>query len=85
MIFPKTGIHHQNSGVPEFLALLKWAQIENIRFAVVKSEGRLFRDHALIVERDLFRKPASTFRDHALVLEHDLLSENRYPLFGIML
>src|SRR5258708_25713646 len=26
----------------------KWTQIGNIRFAVVKPEGRLFRDHALL-------------------------------------
>jgi hypothetical protein len=37
----KTGIHHQNSGVPEFW-YFEWTQIGNIRFAVVKPEGRLF-------------------------------------------
>src|SRR3984893_1238215 len=30
--------------------------------------GRLFRDHALLSEHDLFRKPVPTFRDHALAL-----------------
>jgi predicted small integral membrane protein len=29
----------------------------------------LFRDHALLVEHDLFRKPVSTFRDHALTAQ----------------
>jgi hypothetical protein len=37
-----------------------------------------------LFERDLVRKPVPTFRDHALYLS-TILSENRYPLFGIML
>src|ERR1051325_2686034 len=43
-----------------------------------------FRDHALCLSMILFRKPVSTFRDHALCLSM-IFSENRYPLFGIML
>src|ERR1043165_4621140 len=35
-------------------------------------------------EHDLFRKPVPTFRDHASSLSMNF-SENRYPLFGIML
>jgi hypothetical protein len=39
-----------------------------------------------LVEHDLFGKPVSTFPDHALDLWWGMIfSENRYPLFRIML
>jgi hypothetical protein len=39
-----------------------------------------------LVEHDLFGKPVSTFPDHALYLWWSMIfSENRYPLFRIML
>jgi hypothetical protein len=38
------------------------------------------------IEHDLFRKPVPTFRDHALSFYLSMIfSENRFPLFGIML
>jgi hypothetical protein len=37
------------------------------------------------MEDDLFRKPVSTFRDRALLRWGMIFSENRLPLFGIML
>jgi hypothetical protein len=55
MIFSETGIHQQNWGVPEFCHC-QFAQIGNIRFAVVKPEGRLFRDHALTPQRSFHRQ-----------------------------
>jgi hypothetical protein len=40
---------------------------------MIFSENRsTFRDHALLVKHDLFRKPVPTFRDHALLMEHGL-------------
>jgi hypothetical protein len=51
-----------------------------------------FRDHALLLEHDLFRKPASTpafaragFFGIMLYYWSMIFSENRHPLFGIML
>ena len=39
----------------------------------------------ILVEHDLFGKPASTFPDHAHVSGSMIFSENRLPLFRIML
>jgi len=40
---------------------------------------------SVLFEHDLFRKPVTTFRDHARILLRMIFSENRLPLFGIML
>jgi hypothetical protein len=48
MIFSENRYPPPELGCSRVLAPYKWTQIGNIRFAVVKPEGRLFRDHALI-------------------------------------
>jgi hypothetical protein len=55
---------------------------------LVGKPASTFPDRALafFVEHDLVGKPASTFPDHALAfLWSMILSENRLPLFRIML
>src|ERR1700682_3429423 len=47
MIFSENRYPPPELGCSRVLALYTWTQIGNIRFAVVKPEGRLFRDHAL--------------------------------------
>jgi hypothetical protein len=52
---------------------------------MICSESRLhFSRSCSLAEHDLFRKPASTFRGHA-VWRSMTFSENRHPLFGVML
>ena len=56
------------------------------RETLERDRFRLNRHRALdlLVEHDLFGKPASTFPDHALWWSMIFL-ENRHPLFWIML